>query len=534
MGAYADVAQGRLSGLTTQDGAVRVFKGVPYAQPPVGDLRWRAPQAPAGWSGEREATRPSPRAPQLGPAPHSLYFGGDEPESEDCLYLNVWTGPAESTERPVMVWFHMGAFQFGSANNPLYNGEQLARAGATVITVNYRLGRLGFLAHPALTAESPHGASGNYGLMDQIAALQWVQENAEAFGGNPGNVTIFGLSAGAHSVFLLMSSSLARGLFHRAIAESGVGFTNPLEGPGDPAGMQTLEAGEEAGLELSAVLGVSTAEELRALPVDQLIQAPLPRTAGRWGLDFLPPELTVGLPVFDSGYPVIDGYVLPEAPVDVFADESQIDVPVLTGSSGNESSGLPFISSLEVYENEIRETYGEFAEEVLRLYPAQTDAEARTVSGQLYGDRMFTWGSYTAARMHQRAARARVYYYRFLREPPLPDGVEIAERDNARAFHGAELAYTFGSFSALEWPWEDVDFQLGRVVSAYWFNFARTGDPNGPGLPEWPVFDEAVSSTMLLDAQPRVGEVPDPDRLAFWDRYYARWHGVPALGISRR
>ena len=520
------VLRGRVSG----DGATRRFLGIPYAKAPVGNLRWRPPQAVEPWSGAREALAFGPAAPQAGPAPTSLYFGGVEEQSEDCLNLNVWTGAAGSEGRPVMVWFHFGAFQFGSAANPLYDGERLARQGVTLVTVNNRLGRLGFLAHPELSEESGHGASGNYGLMDQIAALEWVRRNIAAFGGDPANVTLFGVSAGGHSIHCLRCSPLAHGLFQKVIAESGMGFTHPLEGIGDPAGMQSLSAAEETGTELAELVGGPALEQLRKLPLQQLLEPQLPRTVGPWGLDFLPPEVTVGLAIFDGGYPIVDGYVLPEAPVDVYGAGRQIDVPMIAGSAGNESSGLPFITDPATYREAVEAEFGELADAILTLYPA--DADTRQNSGRLLGDRMFTWATWTAARLQAAPGKQPAFYYRFVHEPPLSPDAEIAERGNARAFHGAELPYVFGSFGARDWPWTDADHELGRQISAYWVNFARTGDPNGPGLPEWPRFEEDGEKTMQLAPHPQVGDIPNREEMELWDGFYADWRGVGAVDAA--
>lgn len=523
--AVVETDSGRLRGGTHDDGAVRRFLGVRYAEAPVGERRWRPPVPARGWTGTRDALALAPAAPQLPPAPTSLYFGGESAFDEDCLFLNVWTGPQGDAKRPVLVWLHFGAFQFGSAANPLYDGEALARAGATVVTVQYRLGRLGFLAHPELTAESEHGASGNYGLLDQIEALRWVRRHVAAFGGDPGNVTLIGCSAGAHSVYCLRSSPLARELFQRAIAHSGVGFAHAIDGPGHPAAMQTRAAGEAAGLELAAALGAADLQTLRALPAEAIVSAHLARQEGVWNLGFLPPAVRVGDASFDSGYPIIDGHVLARAPREVFAAGEQLDVPMIAGSTGNESSGLPFVASLDVYREQIHATFGEHADELLALYPAASDAEARASSGRLFADRMFTWATWTALRLHARTGRTPAYGFRFLREPPLGDTQEIAERDNAGAFHGAEIPYVFGTFGALDWPWTAADRRLGDVLRETWVAFARTGDPNGHGLPAWPPFGETAVTTMLIDLQSRVGDVPDRDRMAFWDSFYERWRG---------
>ncbi|MFD0662660.1 carboxylesterase family protein [Thermocatellispora tengchongensis] len=306
-------AHGRLGGTLSGDRAVRAFKGIPYAAPPVGPLRWRPPRPAPRWDGVRPATAYGPVAPQPAIPATSLYFAGDQSQSEDCLYLNVW-GPADPAERrPVIVWFHIGAFLFGSGSagaGPVsdYDGEALARAGAVVVTVNHRLGRLGFLAHPWLTAESPDGASGNYGLLDQIAALRWVQENIEVFGGDPTRVTVAGVSAGAASISALMTSPLARGLFHRAIAGSGGLFGPVAESCGINDLIQDLPAAERSGVRLGDLLGVRSPEELRALSPQRLASVH-PQAERPFRMDFLP--VPVGRGDFDTAWPIIDGHAVP-------------------------------------------------------------------------------------------------------------------------------------------------------------------------------------------------------------------------------
>ncbi|MEJ2866341.1 carboxylesterase family protein [Actinomycetospora sp. OC33-EN08] len=508
---------GELSGLTLADG-VRAFLGVPYAAPPVGDLRWRPPQPVARWTGIREATEHGPAATQFPPPPNSLYSGGEQRFSEDCLHLNVWTGPDGDAGRPVMVWLHFGAYQFGSAENPMYDGASLAAAGVTVVSVNHRLGRLGFLAHPELTAESGYGGSGNYGLMDQIAALGWVRDNIAAFGGDPGNVTLFGVSAGGNSVHNLRSSPLAAGLFHKVVAQSAPGVAPALDGPGHPANPSTLRAGEQAGVELAEALGAPTLAGLRALPVEQLMAAQLPRAAGRWSFDLVP-GAQVGLALFDTGYPVIDGHVLPQDPLAAFVAGEVADVPMLAGNAGNEASGLPYLGTLEAYRAEVEEAFGEHAAEVLDLYPATTDEEAQQASWALLGDQVFVWSTWTAARLHRRRLTSPVRYYRFLRRPPIPADADLVERDYAGAFHGVDVPYVFGTLDAWPWDWTDADRALSARVQQAWVDFARTGDPTSSGALTWPTLGDGV---LALDLEPGPGEPPDPARMAFWDRY----HGV--------
>ncbi|WP_236787616.1 carboxylesterase/lipase family protein [Amycolatopsis sp. GM8] len=510
------VETGDLEGLPKPSG-VRAFLGVPYAAPPVGALRWRPPQPAEPWTGRRAAQEFGPASQQFPPPANSLYYGGETRFSEDCLYLNVWTGPEGQTGRPVMVWLHFGAYQLGSAGNPMYDGAALAAEGVTVVSVNHRLGRLGFLAHPDLTAESGYGGSGNYGLMDQIAALQWVQRNVAAFGGDAENVTLFGVSAGGHSVHNLRCSPLSAGLFHKVIAQSAPGVAPALDGFGHPANPSTLAAGEQAGVEVARLLGVSSIEEMRGLPAEQIMAAPLPRTEGPWSFALFP-GATISLHIFDSGYPVIDGHVLPRDPLSAFLAGEVADVPMIAGNAGNEASGLPYLDTLGAYRDYVGETFGERAAEVLALYPAATDEQARQASWDLIADQVFVWSTWTAARIQSSRLSAPAWYYRFLRRPPIPSDADLVERDFAGAFHGGEVPYVFGTFDAWKWDWTDEDRALSAALMHAWVDFARDGDPGA-----WPALGDGALPVMAWDVEPDVGDhVPDPARMAFWDRY----HGV--------
>jgi para-nitrobenzyl esterase len=515
------VDSGDLEGVRFPDD-VRAFLGVPYAAPPVGSLRWRPPQPVEPWAGRRAATEHGPAALQGPPPPNSLYYGGERELSEDCLHLNVWTGEEGDSGRPVLVWLHFGAYQFGSAGNPMYDGAALAAAGVTVVSVNHRLGRFGFLAHPDLTAESGYGGSGNYGLMDQIAALQWVQRNISAFGGDPANVTLAGVSAGGNSVHNLRSSPLAAGLFSKVIAESAPGVAPALDGYGHPANASTLAAGEQAGVELAGLLGVSSIEEMRALPADQIAAVQLPRTAGSWSFDLIP-GAAISLHVFDSGYPVIDGHVLPTDPLEALLTGQMADVPMLAGNTGNEASGLPYIGKLGAYRTYVTDSFGEHAAELLDLYPAGTDEEAQRSSWELLGDQVFVWSTWTAARLQQRRLTSPVWYYRFLRRPPIPADADLVERDYAGAFHSAGILYAFGTLDTRPWDWTEEDRSLSRAVQQSWVDFMRAGDPGASGGLDWPALDGTDRPVLVWDLEHGVGEQqPDPARMAFWDRF----HGV--------
>lgn len=527
--AHAAVTGGRIQGTESSDGEVRAFLGVPYAAPPTGELRWRPPHPVRPWAGTRAAVRFAPSAPQPRVPANSLYYGGEDDFSEDCLYLNVWAGPTGGSARPVLVWFHFGGFQFGSASNPLYDGTALARQGAIVVGVNYRLGRLGFLAHPWLSAESDRGVSGNYGLQDQLAALRWVQENIEAFGGDPSRVTIMGVSAGGHSVHNLRATGLAEGLFHRAVAHSAPGVAPVLDGPGHPASVQTLAAGEQAGSELTDVLAVRNAAQLRALPAEALAAVALPRSQGPWTFDLIPGAST-SMHVFDSAYPIVDGYVLPESPFTAYQSGRALDVPMIVGNVGNEGSGLPCLQNVSDYHDYVRAEYGVHADRLLDLYPAVCDSDVPEASRALEGDRIFVWSNWTAARLQSRTDRSPVWRYLFHRRPPIRTDSDIAEKSFAGAFHGADLPYLFDTHGVWDWPWTAADRALGHQMRSAWLAFALTGDPtseigSAPAM-VWPAFSEERPRTLIWDvAGPAVSEPQLDQRMAAFDAV----HGLATL-----
>ncbi|KAF1967272.1 alpha/beta-hydrolase [Bimuria novae-zelandiae CBS 107.79] len=517
-----EIETGGLSGIHLRNDN-RAFLGIPYGQPPVGDLRWRPPNRALAWEGVRSASRFGPSSFQFPPPVTSLYFGGEHEFSEDCLYLNVYTGSKESGKRPVLVWFHFGAFQIGSASNPIYNGENLAADGVTVVTVNYRLGVLGFLAHKELSAESERQASGNYGVMDQIAALEWVQRNIEAFGGDPGNVTIGGVSAGGTSVHALRASPLANLLFCKAICESGPGIAPELDGNGHIAAFTTLSAAEEAGTELLDLLGSSSIDELRKLPAEKIASVQLPRTNGPWEGNVFPGSVSVSM--FDTKYPIVDGHVLPESPWTALLSGKTADVPLLAGNAGNEGSGLMQIRSLSKYLTFVHENFSKHAEEALRVYPASSDAEAWTSSAQLLADQTFTYPVWTTARLQAKKLKSPAWYYQFLREPPIPKDSEIAEKDYAGAFHGAGTLYMFGNLDAWEWDWTDEDRVLSQKMMEATVEFLKRGrlTLNVEAGPDVNLL-KGVSEIMIWDENCTAGMKEVPDRLkqvsAFWDRCY--------------
>lgn len=462
---------GPIRGVVGGDG-IAVYKGVPYAAPPVGERRWKEPQDVDPWEDILPCIEEKPVCTQV-PWPYEFAkeFYNFPNQSEDCLYLNVWT-PARSTEEklPVMVWIHGGAFVLGAGSQPLYDGRKLASKGVVVVTFNYRLGPLGFMAHPLLSEESPHGVSGNYGLLDMIQALKWVQRNIAAFGGDPGNVTVFGQSAGGASVCCLMASPLAEGLFHRAIVESGgffpVGFLTTKGG-------ETLQEAENYGKTISSELGCEgKPDELAALRekdarevVDafQKVEATLPGA------------LSIG--------PIVDGYVLPDHPYRIFAAGKQNKVPLLIGTVADE--GTMFVAGQEgmtaqQYQDLLRTIFGEHSDEAYALYPVAPGEKPVTAYA-----RLFTGLGFAAPSRHAAECMARdgmpVYVYKF-------SYVSTADPTRAAmgAYHGSEIAFVFGS-SLLDFAGSEVKALSGSIMS-YWINFATTGDPNGGALPEWPAF----------------------------------------------
>lgn len=502
------VEQGLLAGTSGASPEVRVYRGIPYAAPPVADLRWRAPQPPAPWNGVRQATEFSNACWQMPYPPAAAIYQSKLPTlSEDCLYLNIWT-PAKSAKDslPVMVWIHGGGFTRGTANTGAYDGEALARKGAVIVTINYRLGIFGFFAHPGLSAESGHHASGNYALLDQIAALQWVKKNVAAFGGDPGRVTIFGESAGSWAVNALMASPLAKGLFQRAIGESGGSF-----GP-----MKSLEDAEKEGAKLGRLLAPDSApqksdssqksaattgpansdvlKELRAMSAQNLLKAGETETVR----------------------PIVDGYVLPQDIATIFSQGKQNDVPLIVGYNADEGTTLaPQGINLKtiVFTTGVHQRYGAQAEQMLKIYPAATDEEAVISFYAAFRDQSFGWEMRTWARISTKTGHHPAYFYYFSRRPPGP------QSERLRAFHASEIAYVFGTF-VWPFPWEDADKKLSDAITSYWVNFAATGNPNGGNLPKWPAYSAGDDQALEFGDQIAVRANINKAGLDFFDGYY--------------
>ncbi len=438
-----------------QDG-IRVYKGIPFAAPPVGDLRWRDPQPVTPWPGIRAARSFAPICPQTG---DSLPGAPAEPKSEDCLYLNIWApATAANTKLPVMVWIYGGGWTNGSASIPNYWGDKLARRGVIVVTIAYRIGALGFFALPELSAESPHRTSGNYGLLDQIAALRWVQANIGAFGGDANRVTIFGQSAGSMSVSILMSSPLAKGLFQRAIGESG-GTFEPAQISSSGAGF-FLRGAENDGSKSEASLGVKTLAELRAMPADKVNGA------------------------IENSHWIVDGYVLPATPYATFKAGRQNDVPLIVGTNADE--GLPLMgdvtTSAATFDADLAKAFGPLPPVLTAAYEPKTDAGALAARANLERDLRFGWDMRTWARLQSTTGTHPVFAYYFTRVPPYPAGSPYAHWG---AGHWAEMRYAFDKLELQPWNWTAQDRRLADDMAAYWTNFAKAGDPNGDALPAW-------------------------------------------------
>jgi para-nitrobenzyl esterase len=488
---------GLISGVAGTNIAVRVFRGIPYAAAPVGNLRWREPQPTARWDEVRKADRFGAMCMQSAPrgAPGANPTAKPPNMSEDCLFLNVWTAATSATDRrPVMLWIHPGGYQTGSGSTPGFDGEGLAKKGVVLVTINYRLGAFGFFSHPELTKESEHHASGNYALMDQAAALRWVQKNIAGFGGDPERVTVFGDSAGASSIANLMGSPRAKGLFQRAVGESGAWMGLSV------TPMRTLAEAEQAGVKIAETLHAQTLEALRATPAEDLLKS------GR------------------AGGPVIDGWFLPEDVATVFAEHKQNDVPLLVGSNKDEGTFFLQPTTADKFKERTRARYGDQSDAFLKIYPATSDEEANASQLAAFRDEL-AFVARIWARAQTKTGRSKAFLYYFTHDPPPPVGATIRGGFGSGATHGSEAQYVFQNLLAPR-AWTDLDHQVSDMLSSYWVNFAANGDPNGKGLAKWPAFDDRKSDRpMVLGDQAEVGPAPNQAQLAFFESIYEKEHG---------
>lgn len=496
------IESGSISGARSQNEAsVRTYKGIPFAAPPVGDLRWRPPQPAAKWDGVRECTAYSAVCPQAPYAENSVYFQKPQPQSEDCLYLNVWTAAERPDEkRPVMVWIHGGALTRGAGSLPIYDGTSLAKQGVVLVTINYRLGPFGYLAHPLLSKESPRGSSGNYGVLDQIAALEWVKRNIAAFGGDPARVTIFGESAGSWSVCALVASPLAQGLFQRAIGQSGGCFGLMPDLKSEFHGQPPAEArGEKLATILECDKAADPLAAMRAKSADEILAAvskepPGTRTAA-----------------------CVDGWVFPQEIAAIYAAGKQAAIPVIVGSNADEGTSL-FAATVPptqaAFDAATRKKYGALAEAFYKVYPVTSDSDVRNAALHSMRDEWFTWEMRAWARSTQQAGHS-AYLYFFSHVPPHPKRAELG------AYHAAEIPYVFDNLKLTTWEPTPADTALATAISGAWVRFAATGDPNGGGLPKWEAYQPTSEPYLDFDDKVKAAQGLLKTECDFFDTYMA-------------
>ncbi len=502
--------QGEVRGTWADEArSIRVFKGLPYARPPVDDLRWMPPQAPDKWTGIRTADEPGSACWQESRLEQFVWSRGTFDRSEDCLYLNIWSS-VEQNKQPVMVWFHGGSHTSGMSHDTIFDGARLASQGVLVVTVNYRLGPFGFLAHPALAAESSHNSAGNYGLLDKIAALNWVRDNIAQFGGNPDNVTIFGQSAGSQSVCALMASPLSKGLFHKAIGQS-ASCTQPNTGR-DAADANGFERGSKLAQVLMEDIDVDAVALRKASPVAIMRAANKSRWAAQSRI-------------------VVDGWVVPKSIDDIYLAKQQAKIPLLVGSLANEGHLLfPLNEDLDSagLQTAIEKLAGIHARALLELYADEAAQSPGLAQREIATDLFMAYGMRRWAD-HQSVTGAPVYLYHFDHTPPafrlyVPDNPDLKLPDGPRsagAYHSADLAYVFGNVDKVGMDWQEEDRALSRTMVRFWTNFAKSGDPNQPGLPEWRPYDRKTHATMLLNSNPHTTEGVRTAKLDIWDEVFS-------------
>jgi len=519
-GAYAQdrvkTANGTLEGTSDKSSGIRSFKGIPFGEPPVGDLRWKPPQAVKSWQGVRQADKFGPRCMQR------AIFGDmgfrSNGMSEDCLYLNVWTPAKSSNEKlPVLVYFFGGGFMAGDGSEGRYDGESMAKKGIVAITVNYRLGVFGFFAHPELTQESPRHASGNYGLFDQHAALKWVQQNIAAFGGDPKRVTIAGESAGSIAVSAQMASPLSKDLMAGAIGESGSILGALSATP--------LAEGEQNGVKFATAIGATSLAALRAMPAEQLLET----------------TAKPGLPRFS---PTVDGYFFPKSPFDIFAAGEQAHVPLLAGVNSEESGYFAVLGrekpTIENYRKALERLYPGKGDEVFKLYPASNETEVMDAAQELASDRFISYSTWKWVDLATKTGGKPTYYYLYARprpvmrpelgdaQPGLAGGVVRGQQAAANprpqsrgAVHSAEIEYAMGNLDLNKvYAWTPEDYKVSQVMQNYFANFIKTANPNGKGLPNWPKFSEG--QRIVIDVNTRAEAEKARARYEFLDQFYTK------------
>jgi para-nitrobenzyl esterase len=494
--ATASIDTGHLSGIHDASTGLDEFKGIPYAAPPVGPLRWKPPQSAASWTGVRKADHFGPRCMQRGLF-SDMVFRSDG-MSEDCLYLNVWAPAHKSNEKlPVLVYFYGGGFKGGDGSEPRYDGASLAQRGIVTVTVNYRLDVFGFLALPALAAESPRHATGNYGLLDQNAALRWVRRNIAAFGGDPDQVTIGGESAGSMSVSAQMASPLSQGLMQRAIGESGAMLGNLEPKP--------LAMAEHDGEAFEQRIGVHSLQQLRAMDANALLKA-------------------VGETDAHASRLTIDGYFLPQSTETIYQAGKQAHIPLLVGSNSQEGNDTDLLGDQKPtpanYRAALEQHLGAHANEALKLYPGQSDAEVKASATALAGDRFIAYSTWRWMNLHRQTGQSPVYYYYFTQPRP-------AKRDGSAgpdpgAVHSGEIEYALGNLPGNHvYAWTDADYRVSSVMEGYWERFIKTGNPNGADAPNWPAVENKDGGLTRQE----IGT----DTHTFVDRHAARYEFLHAI-----
>lgn len=480
------VEQGVLQGKTVNN--LTVFKGIPFAKPPIGEGRWRAPEPAEKWQGIRSALEFAPSPIQGGRQPSEI--------SEDCLYLNIWS-PAQSADEklPVLVWIYGGGFSFGSSSDPVTEGTNLANKGVILVTIAYRVGQLGFLAHPELSAENPNKVSGNYGLLDQIAALKWVKNNITAFGGNPDNVTIFGESAGAISVSMLAASPLAKGLFHKAISQSGGSF-GPTRSPNYPGeNMNTLITAEAQGIDYVKQFGASSIADLRKMNAQKFIPA-------GWSMA--------------GGWPIVDGYVIPDDQFTLYEQGQFNDTPILVGYNSDEGISFMWNTNKDQFMQDLNTRFGKFAPSLSNAYSVSNEDITRSARN-LIRDAAFGWHSWSWARLQSKKGSSAAYLYFFDQHPEYP---KDSPKFGNGSPHGQDVAYVFEHLDMNNPDTTKTDIAISKAMATYWTNFAKNGDPNSKDVPTWPAFNSATKQVMHFQQQPKIGAVPDENGLEVLDQYF--------------
>jgi para-nitrobenzyl esterase len=493
-GNIVKVEGGFVEGILEDD--VIAYKGIPFAAPPLGDLRWRPPQPVKSWDGILKADKYGPACPQANIAMLGYLDYG---MSEDCLYLNIWKPASSSGEKlPVIVWIHGGGFAIGSTSQLVTTGEQLAKKGVIIVSIAYRLGALGFLSHPELTAESQYHVSGNYGLLDQIAALKWIQHNIEVFGGDPNCVTIFGLSAGGQSVSMLAASPLGTGLFQRAICMSGGSF-GPSRMNKETDCMQLLKGAEQAGIEFVKRMSANSIDELRKMDPQKFLSDPSATIGGFW--------------------PVVDSYIISDDQYKLYQEGKYNDVPVLVGYTSDDGNLFVLGAKTTDYVESTKQRFGPVADKILGLYPPGTETETRRSMADLLRDCYFGWYTYVWSALQTKTGKSPVFVYYFDQTQPSSAITLLLKSD--KAYHGSDCAYIFDHLDQdPKIKYTDEDKRLSEIMINYWINFARYGDPNGKDLPEWPVYNVENPTVMYLKGNPHTASLPDLVKLKVIDEYY--------------